>query len=148
MTHDSRTRTPHTPSQHEVGDSSSGDQQFTILLIDDEPDGLETTRLILEMEGFRVLTAASGAEALLRIGETRPDVLILDVMMPGMTGLDLCVYLRDTAETKSLPIILCSAHTMPSHSNAGLYDRALQKPVEIPELMQAIRALLPLKRPT
>jgi CheY-like chemotaxis protein len=144
-----RDATVRPPVQRSGQDETLGlERQSVLLLIDDEPDSLEVMRVLLSTEGFHVLVATSGAEALLRIGEVRPDLIILDVMMPGMTGLDLCVYLRGTAETKNLPIVLLSATQMPPHSNARLYDRALLKPVELPVLMHAIRGLLPLKAPT
>ena len=80
----------------------------SILVVDDEPDSLETLRLLLVDEGFHVRVAADGIEALERIAELAPDLLIVDIMMPSMTGLDLCRRLRAQAETRDIPCIAYS----------------------------------------
>ncbi len=115
----------------------------TILAVDDEPDALDFLRAFLSHEGFDFLQAASGAQALAMIEERRPDLLIVDVMMPGMTGLELCELLRAHVETRDIPIILYSAHDMRDHSNAGLYDHAFVKPADPDQLLSAVRTLLP-----
>jgi two-component system phosphate regulon response regulator PhoB len=114
----------------------------TILVVDDEPDSLETLRLLLVDEGFDVRVAASGAEALQRIAELVPDLLIVDIMMPSMTGLDLCRRLRMQVETRDIPCIAYSGYPMKHHGNDHPYDRVILKPADFPELMQAIRELL------
>jgi CheY-like chemotaxis protein len=114
-----------------------------ILLIDDEPDSLEMMRVWLCAEGYAVLAVGSGAEGLYRIGAWRPDLVIVDAMMPGMTGFELCDHLRNTPDTKMLPILMCSAHLLPPHSATGQYDYAITKPVDLVELMVIVRALLP-----
>lgn len=115
---------------------------YTILAVDDEPDALGYLRAGLTGVGFDFLEAASGIEALELIELRRPDLLIVDVMMPAMTGFELCARLRLREETRDLPIILYSAFPM-RHSNAGLYQRAFVKPADLEELLYAIRTLLP-----
>jgi CheY-like chemotaxis protein len=111
--------------------------------VDDEADARDFLRISLSEEGFDVIEASSGVEALLLIARRRPDLAIIDVMMAGMTGLELCDELRGRRETRHMPIILYSAYEMKKHSNAGLYDHAFVKPVELGELLGAIERLLP-----
>jgi CheY-like chemotaxis protein len=115
----------------------------SILVVDDEPDSLETLRLLLTEEGFDVRVAANGTEALQRVGERRPDLLVVDIMMPLMTGLDLCRHLRAQAETRDIPCIAYSGYPMRYHQgDAHPYDRVILKPADFPELLHAIRELL------
>jgi CheY-like chemotaxis protein len=91
-------------------------------------------------EGFDVTTASSGPEALQRVEERRPDLIITDYGMPGMTGLALCRWLRAHRETQGIPIILHTAQTLPPTDR--LYDRVFTKPSELGELVSEVRALL------
>lgn len=120
-----------------------GVQRATILAVDDEPDALDFLHTLLVGEGFDFMRATSGAQALSLIEGRRPDLLIVDVMMAGMNGIELCIELRDRRDTRLLPIILYSAHDMKRHSNAGLYDHAFVKPADPDALVWAIRGLLP-----
>jgi diguanylate cyclase len=118
----------------------------SILVVDDERDALETLRLLLEGEGFEVRTASSGAEALQLMRERKPDLVILDVMMPAMTGYDVCRHLRRDPTTSDVPCIAYSGYQV-GHPNADLYDLVLLKPVEFDQLLHAIRSLLPSQPP-
>jgi CheY-like chemotaxis protein len=132
------------PKQSSSGEARSpGSRGATILAVDDEPDALDFLRAFLAPEGFEFVQAASGAQALALIEEQRPDLLIVDVMMPGMTGLELCDILREHVETRDIPIIIYSAHDLREHSNSGLYDHAFLKPADPDQLLWAIRTLLP-----
>lgn len=113
-----------------------------ILAVDDERDALDFLRLALAGVGYDFVEASSGAQALEIIEQRRPDLVIADVMMPGMTGLELCAQLRLRNDTQDIPIILYSAYPM-RHSNVGLYDRAFVKPADLDELLDAINTLLP-----
>jgi CheY-like chemotaxis protein len=125
-----------------VGSSQITDERRAVVLaVDDEPDALEVLRTCLAAEGYEVVAASSGPEALTLLEQSRPDLAIVDVMMPGMTGLELCDQLRRRGEFGELPIILYSAYNMP-HSNTGLYDHAFVKPVELDTLLRAMRDLL------
>jgi DNA-binding response OmpR family regulator len=113
----------------------------TILAVDDEPEVLGFLETFLEGEGFAFVPASSGAEAIELARERRPNLVIVDVMMPGMNGLELCAELRESRATSDVPIILYSAYDMQKHSNTGLYDRAFVKPADPDEMLWAIRTL-------
>lgn len=113
----------------------------TILAVDDEPETLDFLRTFLEGEGFNFVQAYSGPEAIELARQRRPNLMIVDVMMPGMNGLELCAELREARDTSNVPIILYSAYDMKKHSNTGLYDRAFVKPADPDELLWAIQAL-------
>jgi len=117
-------------------------EPLTILVVDDEQDSRSFLRAGLTGVGFDFLEAASGEQALSVLDIRRPDLLIVDVMMPGMTGFELCARIRLRDDTRDLPIILYSAFPM-RHSNAGLYQRAFVKPADLEELLHAVRSLLP-----
>lgn len=112
----------------------------TILYVDDEPDALALLGRFLTGVGLRVITACSGAEALRRVEEFLPDVVITDYMMPGMTGLELCGLLRKSDKTRRIPIIVYTAFCLPPHS--WLYDRTLLKPTELDVFAAEVRSLL------
>jgi len=113
----------------------------TILAVDDEPDSLDFLRAALSQENFEFVGTSSAAEALELVETRKPQLMIVDVMMPGMTGFELCARLRLREETREMPIIVYSAFPM-RHSNAGLYQRAFVKPADLEELLHAIRSLL------
>src|SRR5688572_4810623 len=117
--------------------------QHSILIVDDEPDSLETLRMLLLDEGFEVRVASSGAQALALIRERPPDLLIVDIMMPAMTGLDLCRHLRADSKRRHIPCIAYSGYPMKEHPNTDLYDRVFLKPADFGEMLRAIRMLLP-----
>ncbi len=113
----------------------------TILIVDDEPDSIDSLSTRLSIDGFDVQAVTSGAEALAQIAVRRPDLVIIDLMMPGMTGFDLCRFLRDEEQTRRIPIILYSALPL-MHPSRGFYDLALTKPAEPDLLLSEINALL------
>ena len=80
-----------------------------ILVVDDEEDVLELARIILGAEGYRVITASSGEEALSIIRDSRPDLVLLDVVMPGLSGLDVCRQLKRDKNKRSIPVIMFTA---------------------------------------
>lgn len=86
-----------------------------VLIVDDEADVREITQLGLEMAThWRILTACSGQAALLMAAEHQPDIILLDMMMPGMDGRDTLQQLKANAQTRSLPVILVTAKAQPS----------------------------------
>ena len=116
-----------------------------ILAIDDDPCALMLISLTLELEGYQVITATDGYEGLRKIKEEKPDLLILDIMMPGMNGFDVCHDLRTDPETASLPVIMLSARTLPQDQMRGFQvgtDDYLTKPVSPDELLRTVSALL------
>ena len=81
----------------------------TILVVDDDPSVRTLLEMVLEVEGFEVLCAPNGERALEMIAERRPDVLLVDVMMPGIDGRAMTRQLRDDPATRNLPVVICSA---------------------------------------
>jgi CheY-like chemotaxis protein len=111
----------------------------TVLTVDDDPDAITLLRLLLRREGFEVLPASSGAEALACIHERMPDLVITDVSMPGMTGLDLCRHLRDSSETRHIPIVVHSGEPLPPSD--ALYDCAFMKPANLKSVLRTVYRL-------
>jgi len=117
-----------------------------ILLVDDEPDIRSLYKRIIEREGYKVSTAASGSEALKTLEELSPDLIVLDIMMPGMDGWEVARRIRGDKRFSKVPIIMLTVKSeiedkMRSIDVAGA-DRHLSKPVEVSELMGTIKALL------
>lgn len=113
-----------------------------ILVVDDEPDTLTTLQIVLSMLGFGVATARTAREAMHRIAEQPPDLIITDNAMPTMSGLELCQVLRMHDATKRIPIVLHTAMDLPN-DNLRLYDRVITKPADLEAFLRAIDALLP-----
>ena len=117
----------------------------TILLVDDEPDLIEMIEYALTAEGFRVLTARDGAEGLAVAEAERPDLVVLDIMMPRLNGVELTERLRENAQLRLVPILMLTARTGEGDEIAGLEagaDDYLPKPVSTKRLISRIRALL------
>ena len=117
---------------------------FHILVVDDEPDVLTLVKVQLESEGFQVHTVESGREALEFLGEKEVDLLILDVVMPGMSGLDVLRKIR-SGEKSSLPVVVFTAlgrevDMMLKPENKA--DAYLRKPYTKKELVDTVRSLL------
>ena len=123
----------------------SDDDAATVLVVDDEPDLVELLQYALETEGFRVLTAGDGVAAL-QIAETeKPDVIVVDIMMPRMDGLALTAQIRERAALRLTPILMLTARTEERDEIAGLEagaDDYLPKPVSPRRLVSRVRALL------
>ncbi|GBE17595.1 alkaline phosphatase synthesis transcriptional regulatory protein PhoP [archaeon BMS3Abin16] len=79
-----------------------------VLVVDDEPDVLEVLRKVLDKHGYETVAAASGEEALEKIGEARPDAVVLDIMMPDLDGWEVSKRIRESKETGDLPIVMLS----------------------------------------
>ena len=116
-----------------------------ILVVDDEQDIIELMKYNLEMEGFRVSSAFNGEDAL-RLAKTEPpDLLILDLMLPGMDGLEVCQTLKKEAQTNHIPIIMLTAKTGEPDIVVGLElgaDDYITKPFSTRELTARVKAVL------
>jgi two-component system response regulator MprA len=119
-----------------------------VLIVDDDRAIRESLARALELDGYEVSLAPDGAAALATIRADRPDMAIVDLMMPNVDGLTLCRVLR--AERDRLPILMLTARTETSDRVAGLdagADDYLPKPFDLPELAARVRALLRRSRP-
>lgn len=90
-----------------------------VLVVDDDPVILQLVRLNLELEGHQVTEAEDGSAALERARESRPDVVVLDVMLPEIDGYEVCRRLREDPETAGIPVVLLSARALASDVAAG-----------------------------
>src|SRR2546426_12395717 len=114
----------------------------TILVVDDEPTLRETLAENLEAEGFHVVTAADGREALTRFRDARPELIVLDLMLPELSGLEVCRIVR--AES-GVPILMLTAKDSEVDKVVGLElgaDDYVTKPFSFRELLARVRALL------
>jgi DNA-binding response OmpR family regulator len=117
----------------------------TILVVDDEAMARTLLRLVLARGGFQVREAEDGYDALRKVEAELPDLVLLDVMMPGLDGFEVCTALRGAEKTAVLPILMLSAKTDPASINKGLQVGAtsyLTKPLPPDELLDAIHAAL------
>ncbi len=106
-----------------------------VLVIDDEQDIRETLREVIEMEGCSAVLAASAQEGMKILETQRPCLIILDLMMPGMTGAEMLTVLRDDAQLATLPVLMSTS--APSHAPAGV--ALLPKPIDLDALFGWIR---------
>ena len=124
-----------------------------LLIADDEEDLLETLRLRFEIEGYEVLTAANGLEALATARERSPDLILLDVMMPGENGYRVARQIRQeesaSGSPSRVPIVLLTARVLSSEPGREQMfmefsgaDRMVYKPFEMEDLVQLVRELL------
>jgi diguanylate cyclase len=123
-------------------------QPATLLIVDDEPQVRKLLETLLQHEGYQTLSAASGEEALQLVAQQPPDLILLDIMMPGMDGFEVASQLKNDETTASIPIIMLSALSEPSARVTGLESGAeefISKPVERVELWLRVRNLLRLK---
>jgi two-component system, OmpR family, phosphate regulon response regulator PhoB len=121
-----------------------------IMIVEDEEPLTLLLRYNLEAEGYAVDVAARGDEAEVKLKEAVPDLVVLDWMLPGMSGIELCRRLRARAETERLPVIMLTARGEESERIRGLStgaDDYIVKPFSVPELLARIRALLRRARP-
>ncbi len=117
----------------------------SVLVVDDEPMARTLLRLMLVRAGFEVSEAEDGYDALEKIAEELPDLVILDVMMPGMDGFSVCRAVRESDRTASLPVIMLSAKTDLESVNRGLRagaNKYLTKPISPDELTRQVRSVL------
>jgi two-component system phosphate regulon response regulator PhoB len=121
-----------------------------ILVVDDEPDILELTRFALVQEGFEVETAATGDEALAQVRRTRPDLIVLDLMLPDRPGTEVCRTIRSDAHLTDVPVIMLTARTDEVDRIVGFElgaDDYVTKPFSPRELCLRVKAILRRGRP-
>lgn len=114
----------------------------TVLIVDDEPDIVSTLRMVLQIEGYEVLDAPNGRAALTKIAEVRPDIILSDLMMPFMTGLELLAAVKENPESRTIPVVLMSAGRPNVAELVHPCDGFLAKPIGLDELLTTLAALL------
>ncbi len=122
-----------------------------VLVVDDYEPNLRGLGLLLERADYAVLTATNGRDALDIVKRERPDLVLLDVLMPGISGLDVCAELKRSDETRLTPVVLISGQQERQTRLAGLEagaDDFLNKPIDPEELQTRVRSLMRLKRLT
>src|ERR1700757_3206152 len=116
-----------------------------VLIVEDEAALATMLRYNLEKQGFRVEEAGDGQEALTRIAESQPDLVLLDWMLPIMSGIEVCRQIRRRAATRDLPVIMVTARTEDQDAVRGLNtgaDDYITKPFNMEALLARMRALL------
>ena len=116
-----------------------------VLVVEDDPAASRFVGYTLEQEGYEVSIASNGLEGIMKAQQEKPDILVLDGMLPGLDGFQVCRRLRAQAETAKLPILMVSAKAQEADKAAGLKvgaDDYLAKPVDPTKLVERVRELL------
>lgn len=122
-----------------------------VMIVEDEAALVTMLRYNLEKDGFRVCSASDGEEALVVVDEMNPDLILLDWMLPVMSGIEVCRQLRRKPNTKDVPIIMITARSEEADKIRGLNtgaDDYMSKPFSMPELLARVRALMRRTTPT
>jgi len=121
------------------------DTKKTIMVVDDNPDIITIVKTILEGKGYTVMSAYSGPELLTRLEEQKPDLIVLDIMMPQMDGLEVLTRLKGAPDTASIPVILLTAKVQYEDVLGGYKlgaDYYITKPFTSTQLLNGINLLL------
>ncbi len=121
------------------------ESQKTVVVVEDETDAAEMFAEMMRVSGFRVLKSYSSTPAISMIATEQPDIVILDVMMPDVSGLEVLKYMRREPNLSNIPVIVVSAKSMPGDIKTGLEAGAsvyLTKPVGFLDLKQAVDKVL------
>jgi CheY-like chemotaxis protein len=117
------------------------EESKTVIVVEDEPDAAELFAEMMRVSGYRVLKTYSSTPAISMIAQEHPDVVILDIMMPDVSGLEVLRFMRREPKLKDTPVIVVSARSMPSDIREGLEAGAtlyLTKPVGYLDLKKAV----------
>lgn len=134
-----------TPDAPEPMSEDTPQEVATILIVDDEDDILDLLEYNFAREGFTTTVARDGVEAMEKVRVVEPDLVILDVMMPKMDGIEVCRRLRQDAHLRTIPILMLTARTEEEDQVEGLdvgADIYVSKPVSVPVLVSQTKALL------
>jgi len=126
-----------------VGDEAG--ESSKILVVDDVPENVELLASMLEGKGYRVVTTTNGEEALEKVAHDQPDLILLDIMMPGTDGFEVCRRLKADPKTESIPIIMVTVLDELEDIEKGVEvgtDDFLTKPVNRLELLTRVKSLL------
>ncbi|MGQ7846976.1 response regulator [Granulosicoccus sp. 3-233] len=140
----------HSDNGHSATEATGEMTAPTVLLVDDSKTVRQSAQAILESEGYRVVTAVDGFEALALVVEHRPALVLADIMMPRLDGYQTCALIRNNADHKAIPVVMLS-------SKDGLFDKArgrivgsnahLSKPFTAESLLAAVRRHIPIPLP-
>jgi two-component system alkaline phosphatase synthesis response regulator PhoP len=122
-----------------------------ILVIEDDPATLRLVDYSLRHEGYQVFTASNGLEGIRKAHDDAPDLIILDVMLPGIDGYEICHRLRSEPDTAQLPILMFSAKAQEIDKDTGLKvgaDEYLSKPAAPADIVNRVESLLAEEKPT
>jgi len=111
-----------------------------ILVIDDEADIREIVRIYLEEEGCEVIEASNGQEGILKAQSEKPDLIVLDIMLPGINGFEVAKHLKDDPNTQDIPVIILSVLAQDSQYRQGILDY-ISKPFRQEELVATVRRI-------
>jgi DNA-binding response OmpR family regulator len=114
----------------------------TILLVDDDPAMRRLPSVLLKREGFEILEASSGTEALEILKTETPDLILLDIMMPDMDGFEVCEAIRENPRTADVPVIMLSAVSDQVRDSTIRVDDYLTKPFRPQELVPKVKSFL------
>ena len=117
----------------------------TVMVIEDEPDAADLFAEMMRLNGFRVLKTYSGTPAMALIAQEKPDLIILDIMMPGVSGLEVLHYLRGHPDFCTIPVVVVSARATSADIAEGMQAGAsvyLTKPVSYSDLKDAVDGLV------
>lgn len=115
--------------------------QFTILIVEDEPDTAEMFAEMMRLSGYRVIKTFGGAAALRLLGQEKPHALVLDLMMPDISGIEVLLQIRRDPVLLDIPVIVVTAKSMPADMQGAMDAGAttyLTKPVSFSDLRQAV----------
>ncbi|MGB7243006.1 MAG: response regulator [Sulfitobacter sp.] len=116
-----------------------------VLLVEDEENIIEAMRFLLSREGWRVDTHSNGSDAVAIISQTRPDLVVLDVMLPGKSGYEILTELRGNTDTENLPVLMLTARSQARDRDmaekAGV-SRFMTKPFSNADMLNAVRELV------
>lgn len=114
----------------------------TVLVVDDCEDNLLLMRLMLEMFGFQVISACNGEDGIAKVSQTLPDLIILDLMMPDISGLEVIKRLRDNCKLPRIPTMLLTANVGIAREEAISADELFYKPFDMNSLISKVSCLL------
>lgn len=120
-----------------------------ILIVEDEITTSQLVKIVLKKQGYRVVTATTGPEALRIADDIIPDLILLDIVLPGMDGFQVCQYIRKNPHTAQIPVIMFSGLDRPADQRMAFAaggDDYLTKPVKMSDLLEKIRANLYFKQ--
>lgn len=116
-----------------------------VLIVEDDPDARKVLSLILKLDGYQIHTAPGGQEAITLLDDLTPDLILLDVMMPGMDGYQVCHWVRENPATAQVPVVMLSGKADPESVAHGLEvgaDEYLSKPITPSNLTTRLKTVL------